>query len=64
MKEFARKHQTRRIAVLPSSIHEMLLIPNTGGFSEAELSEMVKSVNETEVIPEERLTDRVYVLEF
>ena len=64
MKEFARKHQTRRITVLPSSIHEMLLIPNTGGFNEAELSEMVKSVNETEVIPEERLTDRVYVLEF
>lgn len=64
MNEFAKAHKTSQIAVLPSSIHEMLLIPDTEGFCEEELSFMVESVNEAEVIPEERLTDRAYFLNF
>ena len=64
MKAFAKEHCTKRIAVLPSSIHEMLLIPHADNWEESELSSMVREVNLTEVVPEERLTDRVYFLEF
>ena len=64
MKAFAKKHHTKRIAVLPSSIHEMLLIPHVDDWEESDLSSMVREVNLTEVAPEERLTDRVYFLEF
>lgn len=64
MQKFAEEHHTRRIAVLPSSIHEMLLIPNTDGLDEKNLSDMVEDVNTKEVIPEERLTDRAYFLDF
>lgn len=64
MKTFAKEHCTRRIAVLPSSIHEMLLIPHADDWEESDLSSMVREVNLAEVAPEERLTDRVYFLEF
>ena len=64
MQKFAEEHHTKRIAILPSSIHEMLLIPNTDGLDEKNLSHMVEDVNMSEVIPEERLTDRAYFLDF
>lgn len=46
--------------VLPSSLHETLIVPNDGLMSPKELREMVKEVNATQVAPEERLTDNVY----
>lgn len=64
MEEFAKKHNTKRIAVLPSSVHEMLLVPETSIFDEEALSYMVRDVNTSEVVPEERLTDRAYILNF
>lgn len=64
MEEFAKKHNTKRIAVLPSSVHEMLLVPETSIFNEDALSDMVRDVNTSEVVPEERLTDRAYILNF
>ena len=46
--------------ILPSSIHELLLVPDDGTKSFHELQAMVKEVNATQVSPEERLTDSVY----
>ena len=46
--------------VLPSSIHEILLIPDNGEMVVEELKSMVHEVNLTQVKPEERLTDSVY----
>ena len=46
--------------ILPSSVHEVILIPATSDTSFAELSRMVKEVNETQVSPEEILSDHVY----
>lgn len=43
--------------VLPSSIHEVLFIPDDGTMNAEELSEMVASINETEVAPGDRLAD-------
>lgn len=46
--------------ILPSSIHEILLLPVSAGKPE-ELAEIVKEVNRTQVMPEERLSDSVYL---
>ena len=51
------------LIVLPSSVHEMLLVPDQLSPGMDELNEMVRSINETQVRPEERLTDRAYVLQ-
>lgn len=46
--------------VLPSSLHEVILVPDTMGISEKELADMVKQANNTVVQPEEVLSDNVY----
>jgi hypothetical protein len=46
--------------VLPSSIHEVLLVRDNGAITSNELENMVKDVNATQVEPEDRLTDHVY----
>lgn len=46
--------------VLPSSIHEMIIVPGSMGPDKQELSEMVKEINETQVEQEEVLSDCAY----
>ena len=46
--------------VIPSSVHEVLLIKETEEGEEAFLNRMVKEVNESQVEPEEVLSDHVY----
>ena len=46
--------------ILPSSVHEILVVPDDGNISFRELTDMVKEVNRTQVAPEDRLTDQVY----
>lgn len=46
--------------VLPSSVHECILLPDNGEMNRAELEAMVQEVNETQVEPSERLSDKVY----
>ncbi|MCQ2536710.1 MAG: DUF5688 family protein [Lachnospiraceae bacterium] len=46
--------------ILPSSRHEVLLVPDDGTKSLKELEAMVKDVNATQVSPEDKLTDSVY----
>ena len=46
--------------ILPSSIHEILLVKDNGQFDRASLEQMVKEVNATQVAPEDKLTDSVY----
>ena len=45
--------------VIPSSIHEVLIIPDNGIFQVPELNVMVKEVNETQIEREEQLSDKV-----
>lgn len=54
---------TNKFIVLPSSIHEMLLVPYEDGMQLEHFSEIVAEVNHTEVAPEERLADRAYIIE-
>lgn len=46
--------------ILPSSIHECISVKMADN-TEQELKEMVMEINETQVSPEDRLTDSVYV---
>lgn len=60
--EFAAKFNTDKIVVLPSSIHETLLIPFENGLDIEELTAMVRQINDTEVKPEEVLGNNAYVV--
>ena len=46
--------------ILPSSIHETILVPDTTGVSAKELSDMVKQANRTVVDEKDILSDDVY----
>lgn len=46
--------------VLPSSIHEVLVMPSTGNEDIDLLTAMVQDVNATQVLPEERLADMAF----
>ena len=45
--------------VLPSSVHEVLIMPDDGHTNARELAEMVQMINEHEVNPVERLGNKV-----
>lgn len=46
--------------ILPCSVHELILLPDTGDMAVEELKAMVKEVNETQVEAEEQLSNSVY----
>lgn len=46
--------------ILPSSVHECISV-RSDGFTLQEMKEMVMEINDTEVSPEDRFTDSVYV---
>lgn len=46
--------------ILPSSIHECILIPESQALPKEELEEMVKNINATQLEPQEVLSNRVY----
>ncbi len=48
------------IFILPSSVHECILLPEKEGFIQKELVEMVCQVNKTQLKQEERLSNKVY----
>lgn len=58
LKEFAEE-MGHDFYIIPSSIHETILLPMLGDDWEA-LSQMVKEVNATQLAPEEVLSDHVY----
>ena len=65
LKEFGEKFHSDKVIVLPSSIHECILMPGTMINNEYDLpylTEMVSEVNCMEVAPHEQLSDRAYIL--
>ena len=46
--------------IIPSSIHEVLIIPESAGMDVNNLREMVRAINQNSVAPEDRLTDNIY----
>ncbi|WP_394523062.1 DUF5688 family protein [Lacrimispora sp. JR3] len=59
LKDFATCTDSDLI-ILPSSIHEVLIIPNSKNISIKELSETVFSINQEEVPEEDRLSNHIY----
>lgn len=59
IKKFANKIDSD-LYILPSSIHEILLVPMDCGVEKDELEKMVRDINRTEVSPGEVLSDSVY----
>lgn len=46
--------------ILPSSVHEVILIPDEGQITKEKLEQMVREVNETQVEEQELLSDYIY----
>ena len=46
--------------ILPSSVHEVILVPDEGQITREKLSQMVREVNATQVDEQEQLSDFVY----
>ena len=46
--------------VLPSSIHELIVVPESIGMNRLQLENMVEEINQTEVEQEEILSNTVY----
>jgi hypothetical protein len=59
LKKFSEKLQAD-LYILPSSIHEVILIPDNGKIDKEELAKMVSDINRTQVACDEVLSDRVY----
>lgn len=55
-----KKKYANGFFVLPSSIHEVLVLPNNGNENLESLNQMVKEVNASTVSPEEVLADQAY----
>jgi hypothetical protein len=59
LKDFSKQIQSD-FFILPSSIHEVILVPYDRTMTKEILSEMVKDVNHTQVARDEILSDNVY----
>lgn len=56
-----KKYETEKLIILPSSIHEVLLIPCNEETEEIDFKAMVHEVNVTSLTEEEFLSDSVYI---
>ena len=62
IRAWAEEHSYTKAVILPSSVHEMLLVPVEDECDLETFTNMVKEVNATQVDPTERLTDRAYLI--
>lgn len=62
LKSFAKEHGVDELVVLPSSIHEMLILPYQSDMNLDDLSDIVREVNAVQVEPEEKLTNTAYLI--
>lgn len=46
--------------ILPCSVHEVIIVPESKGLKPEEMDEMIMEINETQVEPEEVLSDHAY----
>lgn len=59
LKNFADRVEDDLI-IIPSSIHEVLLAPRRKSLPYEDLNTMIRFINQTEVPPEDRLSDHIY----
>ena len=64
VKKWADERGYKRLILIPSSLHEIIVIPaDDNNMNLEELSNMVREVNDTQVDPTEQLGDRAYIIE-
>lgn len=64
VKEWAKEHDYSRLVVLPSSIHECIILPaDSNDYSIEDLSKMVVEVNSSQVSAVDQLADRAFILD-
>lgn len=63
LRQFAERHHTTKLLLLPSSIHEVLIVPHADAFVLEDMEDLVRCVNTKEVRPEDRLSDAPYIWE-
>ena len=59
-KAYCQKHHILECYVIPSSIHEVLLVRTIVGDADG-INNIIRSINETEVAPADRLADHAYI---
>ena len=62
LRDFGERIDCRQMIAIPSSIHEFILLRASDGCDEEGLREMIRSINLSEVLPEERLGDFPYLI--
>ncbi|MDF2950707.1 MAG: hypothetical protein K0S18_290 [Anaerocolumna sp.] len=60
IRDFARKIG-KDLFIIPSSIHEIIMVPDNGSMDADDIKNMVVDVNSSQVAPEEVLSDSVYL---
>ncbi len=60
LEEVAAERMGGDFYIIPSSVHEVILLPDDGRLLEENLKEMIFEVNRTKVDPEEVLSDNLY----
>lgn len=60
LEELSNQTKTDLI-IIPSSVHEVILVPKIDGVEVDKITEMVQEVNGGQVAPEERLSDHAYI---
>lgn len=63
LKQLAEREK-KNFYILPSSIHEVILLPDGGKETPEHLKDMIAEVNRTQVAPEEVLSDSLYYYDF
>lgn len=61
LKEFSAKHGNRDVLIIPSSVHECILIPLNGDEDMSLFNEMIQEVNATQLSSEDILSDHAYI---
>ncbi len=59
LSDFAKRHNSD-LYIIPSSVHEVLLVPARPSMTKDSFNEMIAEVNSTQLSPEEILSDHVY----
>lgn len=60
MDKVVEHYKVNVLYILPSSIHEVIIIPDSDSVDVEYLKDMVYEINRSTVAPEERLSDHVY----
>ena len=62
LRDFAEASQSD-LFIIPSSVHETLILPHADPADSVQIKEMIRDINETAVDPEEVLSDNLYIYE-